>query len=66
MYYMFTCRHSIEILVLGGRRGYCPVYIPVYNTYSLVILICFISTGKELRKVEQQTQVYKKQQQFGM
>ena len=61
MYYMFTCRHSIEILVLGGRKGYCPVYIPVYNTYSL----CFIPTGKELHKVEQQTQVYKKQQQFG-
>ena len=35
------------------------------DAYSLVILICFISTGKELRKVEQQTQVDKKQQQFG-
>ena len=37
----------------------------MYDTYSLVILICFIPTGKELRQVEQQTQVDKKQQQFG-
>ena len=36
-------------------------YIPVYNTYSL----CFISIGKELHKVQQQTEVYNKQQQFG-
>ena len=28
--------------------------------YSLVILICFISTDKELHKVDQQTQVDKK------
>ena len=50
-------------MLLGGRD--CPVYIPVYNTYSLVILICVISTGKDLRKVEQQILVDKKQQQVG-
>ena len=27
--------------------------------------LCFISTGKELRYVQQQTQIDKKQQQFG-
>ena len=51
--------------MLLGRSTVLYNYVPVYNTYSLVILICFISTGKELRKVELQTRVDKTQQQFG-
>ena len=60
---MFTCgtRNSHAI-----RKEGLSYYIPVDNTYSLVILICVISTGKELCIVElQQTGVDKKQQQFG-
>ena len=59
--YVSVCLHVVLEILMGGTFMYN--YIPVYNTYSLVILICFISTGKELHKVEQQTRVDKKQQQ---
>ena len=63
LYRMFPCgiRNSHAI----GKEG-LSYYIPVDNTYSLVILICVISTGKELCIVElQQTGLDKEQQQFG-
>ena len=56
MYYMFTCKISCCYEEKRGTVLYNN-YIPMYNTYSL----CFISTGKELRTVDQQTQVDKKQ-----
>ena len=57
--YVSVCLHVVLEILMGGTFLYN--YIPVYNTYSLVILISFISTGEVLHKVEQQTQVDKKQ-----
>ena len=50
---VLECLHLVlEILkLLGWGKGYCPVYIPVYSTYSLLIMVCFIPTGKAYVKV---------------
>ena len=61
---LLECLHVVlEIPILLRGKGYNLVFLCIM--YSLVILICFISTDKELHIVDQQTQVDKKQQQFG-
>ena len=62
---MFTCGIINAHAIRRDGLSCIIIFLFIIHNYSLVILIYFLSIGKELRKVEQQTQVDKKQQQFG-